>query len=284
MDINMILAAFGGGVFGAILGGTGSFIFVGILGIAGVAAIVASGDATILGSIAFGPFFGPHIGFAGGVAAAAYAGNKKQYIASGADSLTPLAFTKDPMVLLVGGLFGIFGCVANLLYASVLPPMDTVALTVATSGIVARFLFGKSGLIGFKDQSAADTNGRYKISGSEFTFHLIVAVGLSLTVAYTALLIGVAEIGFVICASTLIFLYTNPGGGPVTHHIGITAGIAAIHTGNPVYGVVAGVIAFLLFEFLGARTLNKYNDTHIDPPAVAIAITSLLVFNVFPKG
>ena len=283
MNLYLVLAAFGGGIFGALLSGTGAFIMVGITGLVGVGAIAASGNTSILTDIAFGPFFGPHVAFVGGVAAAAYAGNKKQYITTGADINTPLVFTKDPVVLVIAGLFGVIGYFINNMYAQFLPPMDTVALTVVTCGIICRLMFGSSGLIGAKELSIQDSSGRYTILGSELLFDLLIAIGLSSAVSFAAINLQIPEIGFVISAFSLIFLYTTPGGGPVTHHLTVTAGVAAVHTGNPLYGIMAGVLACVLFEFLGVRTFNKYQDTHIDPPAVAIAITSLIVLNIFPK-
>ena len=72
--IEMLIAAFAGGAFGAALGALPAFIFTGFMVIAGEAAVVANVDAgSITGSVAFGAPFSPAISFAGGAAAAAYA-------------------------------------------------------------------------------------------------------------------------------------------------------------------------------------------------------------------
>ncbi len=65
-----LLAAFGGGVFGAAIGGQPAFIFTGFMVMIGVANSLAGGGFDFLGNVAFGPVFGPHISFAGGAAAA----------------------------------------------------------------------------------------------------------------------------------------------------------------------------------------------------------------------
>lgn len=83
----------------------------GIFSVAGsVAAMCGAGDASniLLNYVAFGPFFGPHIAFAGGVAASAFA-RKKGITENGADIATALGGCNEPSVLLVGGIFGVIG-------------------------------------------------------------------------------------------------------------------------------------------------------------------------------
>ena len=109
MGIQTILAAFGGGLFGAAIGALPAFIFTGFIGLIGIAVLASGGSPAILNDVTFGSLFGPHIAFAGGVAAAAFAANKKKYLENGTDILKPLNKFGDPMVLIVGGLFGILG-------------------------------------------------------------------------------------------------------------------------------------------------------------------------------
>lgn len=279
LSINVVLAAFGGGLFGALIGSIASFIFVGIVGIVGIAVLVSAGDPTILADVAFGPFFGPHIGFAGGVAAAAFAA-KKGHLPTGNAVLNPLVSSGDPMVLIVGGVFGVFGLFAQYLFGSVLKfNMDTVALTVVLSGVIARLAFGKSGLFGSKGFGAE----RYATTGKELCFGVLTAISLGFVVGYSVIKTGVPELGFVISAISLLFLFTNPGGGPVTHHITWPAGVAAAQTGSIYYAALAALIGYLMFTFVGVKTLNNDTDTHIDSPATAISITTLIVMNLFPK-
>ena len=61
ITLNLVLAAFGGGAFGAALGALPAFIFCGFAVMAGEALALATGGGVITGSIGFGALFGPHI-------------------------------------------------------------------------------------------------------------------------------------------------------------------------------------------------------------------------------
>lgn len=73
MDLTLLIAAFGGGLFAAAIGGVPSFIFTGLT----VVAAILAGDfgAPAIGIVSFGSWFSPCVAFAGAVAAAAYAKN-----------------------------------------------------------------------------------------------------------------------------------------------------------------------------------------------------------------
>ena len=90
-----VAVAFGSGVFAASIGALGAFIMCGVL-------VVAN-----MPDLAFGLYFGPHVSFAAGVGAAAYAGRKG--LIAGNNIAVPLIKFNDSMILLVGGLFGIGG-------------------------------------------------------------------------------------------------------------------------------------------------------------------------------
>ena len=95
MDLNLLIAAFGGGVIGAAFGAIPAFIITGILAIAGGLIAMAGIPELSVGSITFGVFWGPHIAFAGAAAAAAVAALKRHKVESSGDVLTPLYTTKD---------------------------------------------------------------------------------------------------------------------------------------------------------------------------------------------
>jgi hypothetical protein len=157
-DPGLWIAAFAGGAFGAALGALPAFIFCGFMVIAGEAANVlkaelvgvgvAPADALTVGftgSIAFGPVFGPHVSFAGGVAAAAYAA-RKGYMDTGFDyyeakNISHALGTK-PDVLAVGGLFGILGMVARQVSAGFGMPWDPIAMGVVISAVAHRVILG----------------------------------------------------------------------------------------------------------------------------------------------
>ncbi|MBB6217640.1 MFS family permease [Anaerosolibacter carboniphilus] len=281
-SMELILAAFGGGILGALIGALPAFIFTGFVGLIGVAVIASGGPATILGDVVFGTLLGPHIAFAGGVAAAAYAANKKNLLASGGDILTPLKKTNDAGVILVGGIFGILGYVINSLYASIALPTDTVALTVFTSGVLARFIFGQTGLFGkysAQGEVAAATElpkRSFVPDAKSLTFVALYSLGLGLVVSYLVDLTQINVLGFCISAALLIFAQMGFD-MPATHHITLVAGYAAIATGNIFIGAAFAVISGILCEIV-ARTFNSYCDTHIDPPATTIFILSFIIF------
>ena len=63
MDILMLIAAFGGGVFGACIGGVTAFIFTGITVVAAI--LGGAAGAPMIPFVSFGSWFGPHISFCG---------------------------------------------------------------------------------------------------------------------------------------------------------------------------------------------------------------------------
>ena len=149
IDPFWLIAAAAGGFFGAAIGALQSFIFCGVTVLLGVVGMFGNASASFIGYVAFGPVFGPHIAFAGGVAAVAYA-SRRGY-ANGKDIVTPLITLGKTDVLLVGAGFGVLG---YLLHAGIaaIPwfggHTDAVAVTVIVSGLIARFAFGQSGLTG----------------------------------------------------------------------------------------------------------------------------------------
>ncbi len=82
-DLTSLLLAFAGGIAGALFGALPNFIFCGFVAIVGAALAIATKDPSFSNAVAWGPWFGPHIGFAGGVAAASYAAKKGKSPAAG---------------------------------------------------------------------------------------------------------------------------------------------------------------------------------------------------------
>lgn len=308
MDILSLIAAFGGGAFGASLGAIPAFIMAGLLAVVGTGIALAGGTDILVGGLAFGTFFGPHIAFAGGVAAAAYTArisnaSASQELASG-DTVSVstdenkfegcnITFALNELgnysTILVGGIFGIIGYLVHYLYANVLGlQTDTVALTVATLGIISRLLIGKSGLFG----NYTGTEKRAFIcKGNELIYNVTLGLIIGVVVCYTgAALIegGVSKdlmgasypaLCFGISAVTLIFLQFGAG-IPVTHHITLPAANAFVLTGNPIIGIVVAIICSLLGDFFG-KTINSYCDSHIDPPACTIFTMTFIILALF---
>lgn len=307
MDIFSILAAFGGGAFGAAVGALPAFIMTGIVALIGTAIGLGSGVDMITGNVAFGAFFGPHVAFAGGVAAAAYAARKNnmlaggnlgggdvavaspQGITSGADILYSLNGTGDWTVLGIGGIFGVLGLSINHLYANILAfPTDTVAMTVATSGLIVRFLIGRTGLLGKYEGREPRV---YVAKGNELIYNIVLGLMVGLVVCYTGEILKNAGVsmeilqgsypGFVFAISATSLIFAQIGfTSPTTHHISITAAYAFVWSGNPLIGVIVAIIASILGD-LFVKTINSHADSHIDPPACTIFILSFIIFIAF---
>ncbi len=162
IDPFWLIAAAAGGFFGAAIGALQSFIFCGLTVLLGVAGLFGNATATFISFVPFGPVLGPHIAFAGGVAAVAYA-YRRGYVESGKDIVTPMMSIGKPDVLLVGAVFGMIGYLLQAGIAAV--PWfgghtDTVAVTVVVSALIVRFAFGRSGLVGHLPAKAAASTAR----------------------------------------------------------------------------------------------------------------------------
>ena len=308
MDILALIAAFGGGAFAAGLGALPAFIMTGFVALVGTGITLAGGTDILTGNLAFGFFFGPHIAFAG-AAATAYAARKnnsliaagsleggdisiaveKGILVNGADITYSLGKTLDGTVLIMGGVFGMLGYLVNHLYSGVLHlNTDTVAMTVVTLGVVARFTIGKSGLTGEYTESE---KRQYFSQGQELLYNIVLGLAVGIIVSYVAaclkdlgvskefLVAGYPALCFGISAITLIFAQMGFD-VPTTHHISLPAANAAVLSGNPIIGVVVAIACSLMVDFF-TKTINSYVDTHIDPPACTIFIMEFIVFGLF---
>ncbi|SDH79415.1 hypothetical protein [Agrococcus jejuensis] len=303
MDIDLIsiLGAAAGGFFGAAIGGLHAFIFTGFMVLTGFAVLIGSGDAAFLGDVAFGPVFGPHIAFAGGVAAVAYAG--RRYGTNARDIALPLASLAKPDVLLVGAGFGVLGYLIQKVVA-IIPwfgaNTDSVAFTVVISALIARLAFGKKGLFPKNDSGKSGwaayeptETGRWVEHQERFgpltalgVFAGLLAAFASVTVleAYPQVAGNAQVLMFGVSAVSLAFASAGHA-MPVTHHITLPAGLAAV-TFLPLVGemtwlaVLIGAVVGLIGAWLGelfARISLSHGDTHIDPPAFAIFPATTLV-------
>ncbi|WP_136589178.1 hypothetical protein [Salinigranum halophilum] len=327
----LLLAAFAGGAFGAALGALPAFCFTGFMVIAGEAANLAVGSVGvaeaveaaalgspgITGSIAFGTVFGPHISFAGGAAAAAYAA-KKGYMDFGFDyheaKNIPAALGTQPDVLVVGGLFGILGYIITAISGTVGLPWDPIAIAVVLSAVAHRLVFGYdligkasgSGLFDMgpferEEMRPAQSEAGAMADGGETKQRLatepwlphqykwanVAMIGLTagLIGGITALATGSAFLAFGISAASLTFLNLGVERIPVTHHMTLPASTAALAVTGGVaeVGAVAMVVAGV-FGVSGAltgevvqRVFYAHADTHFDPPAAAIVVNTFFI-------
>jgi hypothetical protein len=295
MDLFALIAAFGGGVIGAYLGALPAFILTGVFALVGglITAAGVTGDIAV-NILAFGSFVGPHIAFAGGVAAAAYAG-KKGKLASGTDILSALYGLNEPDVLVVGGIFGVLGYLVRYII-SILPVIgsngvaatDQPGITVFILAVISRLVFGSTGLTG----NYTGTGAREWFStGKGFVQNLVWGGSIGLVVSGIAM--GLYNSGndaafgifpivcFGFAAMTLIFTQTGFA-VPSTHHIFLPSALAACAAipvwgaGGIILGVVFGMLGALLGDLVG-KSLNSYVDSHIDPPATTIFILTIVV-------
>jgi len=328
----LILGAIAGGAFGAALGALPAFVFTGFLVIAGT--LGGGGQGVGLG---FGPIFGPHISFAGGAAAVAYAASRGK-VESGFDyhnakDIT-VALGSRPDIMAVGSAFALGGLVLEQLSRQLALPLDPIPLSICISAIVHRAAFGYSvvGVVSNKADGYFDMGpfereetrepgtvvGDGDMDGEErlavepwlpemYKWSHVAAIGafsgLAAAVAasqfYGSIGINAAFIGFGISAASLIFLNLGLGKIPVTHHMTLPAATAymAVHgdvftsvfpdAGAPqglALGVAPALIVGMLFGVFGAlvgeihqRIFYAHSDTHFDPPAASIVVTTLVI-------
>lgn len=300
MSILNLIAAFGGGAFAAAIGGLPAFILTGVFAVVGaVAGMCGAADASnvLVNFMAFGSFFGPHIAFAGGVAASAYA-KKKGLTENGADIATANAGFNAPDVLVVGGVFGVIGflfkelVVANLFAGTISPRLvtDAPGFTVFCSAILVRLVFG----------GKLKTGNNAISKGSAFTNVIVIGITYSLMVAgvyLAALEAGVPAEAFGGLYHVLIFGMAAVGlvfaeiGQPFfgCHHIVIIAAETVVQcyntTGNMwmalIMAVVFGTISAIICD-VETNLINSGSDSHIDGPACAILIMTFVVNACFP--
>ena len=279
-----ILAAFGAGVLAASIGAVNAFIMTGIMAIiAGVTACCGIADG-VSSVIAFGTVLGPHMSFAAGAAATAYA-KKKGYIDNGCALGQGLTYLGKADVLVVGGVFGIIAyLIADFVVAKIFGGLipygtDNPGMTVVISGIIAR--------LAFTDNGVKSKNPTLMSKGADLAALLVRAAGLSLAVGGTgaalaeagASLAGYNLIIFGLAAVTLIF----PGMGS-WHHIGIISAYAtmiAVGAGMAAGGVVvmalvAGIVVAILCNMENCL-INTGVDSHIDGEGFSICIMTIVL-------
>lgn len=279
-----LIAAFGGGVFGAAIGGLASFIFCGFAAIVGAGIMLATGDGTFSGLVAWGPFLGPQIAFAGGAAAAVYAA-KQGKLANGRDIATALMGLDSPDVLLVGGVFGVLGYILWWLFAQpqlgVMGLTNPIALSIVVNAIIARLLFGKTGVFGKvrkgDNRWLASDVGNWIPWQSKPLQLLVIGLGLGIVATWSTLQNpAAAGLWFGFAAASLILLQLGFK-VPVWHHIVLAAEqVVAVAGGDLGWGIAFAVLGAFLGEFY-AMLFTAHGDSHIDPPSVSLFTTFTLM-------
>jgi hypothetical protein len=325
----MLLAAFAGGAFGASVGALQAFSLAGLVVVVGEVYALLYGTlgagavpVDLTGSIAFGVVLGPHVAFGGGAAAVAFAASRghpdTDFEYHEAKHVTR-GVGNRPVVLAVGGLFGVFGHVTATAATTLGPPTDPVALGVVASALVHRVAFGYD-VVGaspgawfdmspFARDERRSPGGRASPDGGrnrlvvepwlayQYRWSDVVGLGAVAGVlgGYVAYVTASAFLAFGISVVALAFLCAGVERIPVTHHMSLPASTAVLAsvdhggTGTPslvaasvplgealVLGATFGVAGAVAGE-LAQRVLYAHADTHLDPPAASIVVTTLLI-------
>ena len=329
--IGMLLAAFAGGAFGSAVGALPAFIFTGFMVMAGETASILSSDFlemlkleagpmnsdTITSVLGFGPVFGPHISFAAGTAASAFAA-KKGYMNTDFPyhEAKNIAFAQGPKpdVLFVGGVFGILGYWITTISATLSLPWDPIAMGVVLSAVVHRLVFRypligdrTNGLLDMKPFEAeerrvigeAATEGEMKSSGNRFLVEpwlphqykwgdvTVLGLVVGILAAFITYRTGSLFLPFGISAATLLFLNCGVEKIPVTHHISLIASTAMVaatsgeYLDYSLFSMLTLGGGFGIFSALCGEWIQRifyaHSDTHLDPPAAAIVIGTFVI-------
>ncbi len=309
-SVDTLLLCFGGGIVGAALGGLFSFSICGLIVLAGCFVIFNGGSEFLLMQVGLGPLFGPHTGgFVAGVAAVAYAAGIKKNLPSGSgkDILSPLIGTSWD-VLLVGGVFAVFGHVLLQLLVKIpfVNMADCIALTVVITQCVARLLFLKEMPWGngasIRDHGFLGTNdgalswvpwmaqparlivfsfgvGLLSAAMAMGTKNVLDPMVVQGTVSATGAFVVPLIFAWGIAAISLIGLQLGTGEIqklPVWHCQAILSALAFLLFNSLILAAIVGVLAGLLQELV-ARMIWNHGSTHIDPPAGAIAVGTLIL-------
>lgn len=294
-----VLAAFGGGVFGGLIGGTNAFIFTGIVGLTGVVMVMSGNGSILIDTVSAGPLLAPHVGFAGGVAALAVINrNKKKFMEryrdiqdkeeqkeldgeletykniDGLSTFASLYSFHNIGSILVAGTFAAIAYFINYYFVNVFHlSIDTVAFTIVISNVVVRLFIAKDDVIKINEDNF------YKQVNTNLIFNLVWTIPFTIAIAYVTYVTGHELLGFYFSAFSLL-LNSVGKSIPVTHHISLTTAYATMQFGNIWMGVIVGVFAMLIGEYFD-KTVNNEADSLIDMPSAVIALLSFIIFTFF---
>ena len=268
-----LMLAFVSGIFGSCAGATPAFIFCAVFTIAVQLLGYTGMDMTALNLYGSNLFFLPAVCFTGGAAASAFAAKRKHDI-NGYDCWRSLPAFNDPLVLIAGGLSGVLGYIVFRAAVVLNIPCDQGALSVVLVALLIRLTMSEG--------RKYDPNAPRiltAIPANVWLTHILMAGVLALGAGWFAEYTGIWNIGFGISGAALLFCMVEPN-VPATHHLTLVAGYAMQMTHNLVIAVIFGIIAELIC-YIFTISFNNRCSTHIDPPAFAILLCSLILFTVF---
>ncbi|MGN1182581.1 MAG: hypothetical protein ACI4SR_06185 [Faecalibacillus sp.] len=267
-----IILAFFAGILGCLIGGTQTFICTGFVGIVITILSQCQVDVSFMNEFVSNHLFLPCIIFNGAAFATAYA--SQNHSLRGVETSRSLAFTNDYKVLLVGGIAGVLGYLIFAFENYFHFPIDTGAVSVILVGVLGRILFNQ-------ENTYNKDNLLYLKSAhmSFWVYQMIIGLSVSCVMAFFAKETGLYTIGFSISALSLIFALTDPA-FPATHHTTLVTGYAMMQTGSMLLAVLFGLLAHFIGLIFG-MIFNTDCGTHVDPPAIAIALLSFILFVFF---
>ena len=277
-SMSTAMLAFLLGIVGGIFGGTQVFITTGFAGLLIYTLKAAGIESEFLMDTLLNTVFLPAVIFNAASVSTAFAA-KQGYDIKGFDVSHSLLFTHDPVVMLMAGFGGLAGYLVFAAAKALGIPADQGSISVILIGVLTRVLFGNGNWVN------PNATAYYKREGVRYwLFQLINAVAVC---GVTAIMLSHVDpayytIGFSVSAA-LILLSTYDSERktyPTTHHETLVVGYAMAATGgNVVVSILFGMLSNLIY-LLFARYCNEDCDTHIDPPAVAIVVCSLILWTL----
>lgn len=271
-SLSLIILAFFAGLLGTLIGGTQTVICTGFIGIVVSLLSYCGVDTGFLNEIVLNHLFLPCIIFNGAAFATAYA--SKHHDIRGVETSRSLAFTNDTKVLVAGAFAGVLGYVIYSFENYFHFPIDTGAVSVILIGILGRILYNKENTYNKKNLEFLK-----KAHLNFWIYQILMGLAISIVMAYFAKETGLYTIGFSISAFSLIFALIDSA-FPATHHTTLVTGYAIMQTGNIFLAVIFGLLAHLVGLVFG-MVYNTDCGTHVDPPAIAIALFSFILFIFF---
>ena len=305
-----LFICFGGGIFGAAIGGLFSFIFCGFLTFAGCLVVLAGGSDFLLLQVGLGPIFGVYAGgFTSGIVASTYAaGVRKNHPSEAAkDILSPLIDTSWD-VLLVGGLCAVFAQILLQILTKipVVNMFDCLALTIAICILISRLIFQKEMPWGNKESIKKIgylKTDNFSISWVPWMLPLpkmgifglgvgILSASLAMgtkaildpmvadgVVSATAAFVVPLIIGWSIAAISILGLNFATGSiqkFPVWHCPALLAALTFLYFDSIFLGAIGGIFGAYIQELM-ARMFYNHGSNHADPPAFGIAVGTLIL-------
>ncbi len=277
-DMTTAALAFLLGIVGGIFGGTQTFVVTGFAGILIYVLQAAGVTSAFLTDTLLNTVFLPAVIFNAATVSTALAA-RRGYDIEGWDVTHSLLFTHDPIVMLAAGFGGLAGYLVFAAAQALGVPADQGSCSVILIGVLTRLFLGHGHWVN------PEATAYYQREGVRYwIFQLVNAVGIC---GVTAIVLSHVDpayytIGFSISAALILLgsYDTQHKTYPTTHHETLVVGYAMGATGgNVVVSVLFGMLANLIY-LLFARYCNENCDTHIDPPAVAIAACSLILWTL----